>query len=70
MVFIGGPGQVGKTTLALCLLGNADEEHPAYLNRDVIQTRQMLLKGELPGNQDLVVLDEIHPLKNQSLNSA
>ena len=31
MVFIGGPRQVGKTTLALSLLGKgADETHPAY----------------------------------------
>ena len=30
MVFVGGPRQVGKTTLALALLGkNADEGHPA-----------------------------------------
>jgi predicted AAA+ superfamily ATPase len=32
MVFVGGPRQVGKTTLALSLLGGeADERHPAYL---------------------------------------
>ena len=33
MVFVGGPRQVGKTTLALGFLGkDADETHPAYLN--------------------------------------
>jgi len=63
MVFIGGPRQVGKTTLALDILGDADEEHPAYLNWDVIQTKQMLLEGELPGDQELVILDEIHKYK-------
>ena len=63
MVFVGGPRQVGKTTMALDLLGNADEEHPAYLNWDIVQTKQMLLKGELPGDQDLIVLDEIHKYK-------
>ena len=35
MVFVGGPRQVGKTTLALGLLGDeATERHPAYLNWD------------------------------------
>ena len=33
MVFIGGPRQVGKTTLALDIL-QGDENHPAYLNWD------------------------------------
>jgi len=33
MVFIGGPRPVGKTTLALALIGKrANETHPAYLN--------------------------------------
>jgi len=31
MVFVGGPRQVGKTTLALSLIGGrADASHPAY----------------------------------------
>ena len=35
MVFVGGPRQVGKTTVALSLLGSAaDESSPAYLNWD------------------------------------
>lgn len=32
MVFLGGPRQVGKTTLALSLLSNGTPEHKAYLN--------------------------------------
>lgn len=61
MVFIGGPRQVGKTTLSLSLLGRgADEKHPAYLNWDVPKNRPSLLKGELPPNQSLIILDEIH----------
>ena len=37
MVFIGGPRQVGKTTLALSLLDRGqDESSPAYLNWDVL----------------------------------
>ena len=64
MVFVGGPRQVGKTTLALHVLGNAKEDHPAYLNWDVIQAKNMLLKGELPSNEKLVILDEIHKFKD------
>lgn len=32
MVFLGGPRQVGKTTLALGLLDGAKATHPAYLS--------------------------------------
>ena len=60
MVFIGGPRQVGKTTFALTFLPEPSEKHPAYLNWDVISVRSGLLKGELPGSQKLIILDEIH----------
>jgi predicted AAA+ superfamily ATPase len=33
MVFVGGPRQVGRTTIALSFLGaGADESHPAYFS--------------------------------------
>ncbi|HDY75790.1 MAG TPA: ATP-binding protein, partial [Candidatus Marinimicrobia bacterium] len=48
MGFIGGPRQVGKTTLALSLLANGNEKHPAYLNWDFLPNRKSLLQGELP----------------------
>jgi predicted AAA+ superfamily ATPase len=60
MVFIGGPRQVGKTTFALTFLSEPIEKHPAYLNWDNITTRSSLLKGELPGKEKSIVLDEIH----------
>lgn len=61
MAFIGGPRQVGKTTLALSLLGvKATERHPAYLNWDDPKVRPGLRRGELPAGEPLVVLDEIH----------
>ena len=63
MVFLGGPRQVGKTTLALSLLKNGSEEHPAYLNWDDSATRKALLQGTLPSGEELVVLDEIHKYK-------
>lgn len=64
MVFLGGPRQVGKTTLALSLLKNGTEAHPAYLNWDDVSSRKMLLQGELPGNESLIILDEIHKYKH------
>lgn len=64
MVFLGGPRQVGKTTLAFQLLESSyDAEHPAYLNWDFAHVRPTLLRGELPVNQKLVVFDEIHKYK-------
>lgn len=55
MVFVAGPRQVGKTTLAKSLLGRK----PGYLNWDVAEDRDRLLRGELPVS-NLWVLDEIH----------
>ena len=60
MVFLGGPRQVGKTTLALGLLGAAGRRHPGYLNWDDPQVRPALVRGRLPAGQRLVVLDEFH----------
>ena len=60
MVFIGGPRQVGKTTLALSNLSKGSQTHAAYLNWDNVKKRSALLKGELPQNQPLVIFDEIH----------
>ena len=60
MVFLGGPRQVGKTTLALALLQAIDTRHPGYLNWDSPQVRPGLLRGELPGEEPRLVLDEIH----------
>ncbi|MDZ4678442.1 MAG: AAA family ATPase [Oligoflexia bacterium] len=60
MVFLGGPRQVGKTTVALNLLGNAKEN---YLNWDINEHRDSILRNELPP-KGLLVLDEIH--KNKS----
>ena len=62
MVFIGGPRQVGKTTVALNILGG-DEQHPAYLNWDYGDDKRILLQGGLPAAEPLIVLDEIHKYK-------
>jgi hypothetical protein len=60
MVFVGGPRQVGKTTFALTFLSEPSEKHPAYLSWDDVSVKAGLLKGELPGGQKTVILDEIH----------
>ena len=61
MVFIGGPRQVGKTTLALTLLGvAADETHPAYLNWDHPGVPPRVRSAELPAGEPLLLFDEIH----------
>jgi len=56
MVFIGGPRQVGKTTLAKRIL---DDDPDGYLNWDIPEHRERILRGEWPVS-DLMVLDEIH----------
>lgn len=55
MVFVAGPRQVGKTTLALSLPG----ARAGYLNWDVAEHRERILRGELPASK-LLVLDELH----------
>jgi uncharacterized protein len=61
MVFIGGPTRVAKTTLALSLLTpDGTERHPAYLNWDDPKTPPRLRRGELPIDEPVVILDEIH----------
>lgn len=54
MVFLGGPRQVGKTTLATHLVKDF-----AYLNWDEAQHREAILKGRLPA-QKLLIFDELH----------
>ncbi len=58
MVFISGPRQVGKTTLALSLLKNKE----SYLNWDIPSHREAILKRELPLT-DFWCFDEIHKFK-------
>jgi hypothetical protein len=61
MAFVGGPRQVGKTTLALSLVAKgADETHPAYFNWDDPRSAARLRRVELPAGEPLLILDEIH----------
>jgi predicted AAA+ superfamily ATPase len=61
MVFLGGPRQVGKTTLAKRLLAlRGLSEESAYRNWDVLSDRKEILQEKLPAEPSLLVLDEIH----------
>jgi predicted AAA+ superfamily ATPase len=58
MVFVGGPRQVGKTTLSKML--GATFSAPAYFNWDNRAHRQALLKSRWSPETDLLVFDELH----------
>lgn len=57
MVFVSGPRQCGKTTLALRLLGSAKNH---YFNWDRAEDRERILKYRWPTGKGLFVFDEIH----------
>ncbi|MBU1241654.1 ATP-binding protein, partial [Myxococcota bacterium] len=57
MVFLGGPRQVGKTTLARNLLATAAG---SYFNWDCDDDRQAILKKRWRAGDTLLVFDELH----------
>ena len=61
MVFIGGPRQAGKTSLAKHLLEKfgQDPVH-RYLNWDALEDREKIMNESFPTGGGLLVLDEIH----------
>ncbi len=59
MVFVSGPRQVGKTTLARSLPG----AEAGYLNWDVSEYRDRILRRELP-DSPLWIFDEIHKYRS------
>jgi hypothetical protein len=61
MVFVGGPRQVGKTTLAQSVLS---ENYPQgrYLNWDYDEDRQDILQKKWSAENHLLVFDELHKL--------
>lgn len=61
MVFITGPRQVGKTTLALSL--KKVWPQLSYLNFDADEDRLIILKKRWDRKSPLVILDEVHKLK-------
>jgi len=61
MVFVGGPRQTGKTTLAKRLCGQAGSDLLThYLNWDAAEDRENIIKETFPTKPGVLVLDEIH----------
>ena len=58
MVFVAGPRQVGKTTLARQLLDQAD--HQLYLNWDNRDDRKTIRDAAWPATPTRIAFDEIH----------
>ncbi|MDP3542666.1 MAG: ATP-binding protein [Elusimicrobiota bacterium] len=63
MVFLAGPRQIGKTTLARTLIGARFKE-TAYFNWDNKQQRRQLMAAQWPGDAELIILDELHKYKS------
>ena len=61
MVFVGGPRQSGKTTLAkhLCREAGCDVD-ARYLNWDDALDRENIIKESFPAGPGFLILDEIH----------
>ena len=58
MVFIGGPRQVGKKTLARTI--GAHYRNPMYFNWDDRRQKTVLLRQEWAPETDLLIFDELH----------
>jgi len=59
MVFIGGPRQAGKTTLAQNI-GVHNFKNSLYLNWDNRDDRKKIIKAQFSSEVDLIIFDEIH----------
>lgn len=59
MVFVAGPRQCGKTTMALSIL-KSDETDLRYLNWDTDRGRDTILSKNFPSGKGILILDEIH----------
>jgi predicted AAA+ superfamily ATPase len=68
MVFISGPRQSGKTTLAKRLLGSfgipSAEQSERYHNWDSAPDREMIMREQAPAQKGLHIYDEIHKYGN------
>ena len=59
MVFLGGPRQVGKTTLSKNICQNNSGKH-LYLNWDITEDQQTIIKKQWLSNNNLIIFDELH----------
>ncbi len=62
MVFVGGPRQVGKTTLSTDIVSRHFKSY-GYFNWDNRHDRKKIMASEWPGDAELLILDEIHKYK-------
>ncbi len=62
MVFIGGPRQVGKTTMAKSIATDS-YEFSQYLNWDEKNDRRSIMEGSFDAKSKLMIFDEIHKYK-------
>lgn len=62
MVFIGGPRQVGKTTLSQ-LIGSDKYPRFSYLNWDNPEDKKKILSAQFDPEAKLLIFDEIHKYK-------
>jgi predicted AAA+ superfamily ATPase len=63
MVFIGGPRQVGKTTLAK-KIGKSAYQNFSYMNWDNVDDRKKIIKSMLDSDAQMIIFDEIHKYRN------
>ncbi len=64
MVFLGGPRQVGKTTLAKTLGQGRFKESVKYLNWDAREDKKRILAGTFAADEALIIFDEIHKYRH------
>ena len=62
MVFVSGPRQVGKTTLATALVAQ-HFNNTCYRLWDKRDDRKKLMNSVWPGDADLLIIDELHKYK-------
>ncbi len=63
MVFVGGPRQVGKTTLAKAILNHSDVSG-RYFNWDYSPDRRDMLAEKWHKNDGLLIFDELHKYRD------
>ncbi|MCL4427897.1 MAG: AAA family ATPase, partial [Deltaproteobacteria bacterium] len=63
MVFVGGPRQVGKTTMSLYIADNYYDKSYQYLNWDNREDRKDILNSVRKPDVKLIVYDEIYKYK-------
>ena len=63
MVFVGGPRQVGKTTLCRNLIATHFENH-AYFNWDNRRDRKTAMASSWPGDAQLLIFEELHKYRH------